>query len=639
MGIKFPDSVIQIDIESHSVTELQETDPYDFFRLGQWSWGEDTEIHTTTDLDEFRRQVLKAKMIVGHNIIAFDLIGIFGSPMPGVKLAKQHRLYDTMVAATLANPAPFGEYVKRDGTKAFCRKPEEFRPWYSLDNQAFQLGLPGKLPDLKQLAEEYSYRWEPQYSAKTGKKLKADKKVPIEGICCGFGAIPTDNERFVEYAKQDIRVTREVARRLLEKHPFNDYMKWEMEKVALATQIGRGNGFRVDVPATLQREKDQHEEAAWILKDLNDRFGFPLDGKAPLASKLGKEATINALSVVGVWEEALGKTKPSDSHPEGQTSFSGDNIMAATHHVQDAKGNWQRTDDGNPEAQALGEALALLAGQRSLPTLLLSTVYKDGKVHPEIFPYQRSARFSTTNPGLTIWDERYKDLLVAEPGCALVEFDFDNADGRAVAAASGDPEYAKRFLPGVDGHAINAVLIWGQEAYDASPGLLRQGAKAPGHGINYNMGVGKMVETTGISRSAAQAFKKNFYNLYKGVKSWQDRIIEFSKRTGYIVTDWGRKMPIEPKRWWTQTPAAIGQNATHEILMMGVSAVDERRLRQIVLTVHDAFLASIPLDTLEEDIKYFQEKFTRTWHPKGGQPIEFSLSNGPPGDNWKTCAH
>ena len=641
--MKFGNGVVHFDIESHSVTELGTMPPEEFFRLGQWAVGEGP-VHTTTDLGVFRRVLLKAKMLVGANILSFDLPAVFGDTMTGVRLAKAGRVYDTHVASLTANPPPFGSFQPFTGGKPLrCVDPPEFRKWIKLDQQAFSLGVQGKTGDINDIADRFMYRWEPVLTKtgkpsmttdkETGKKVPRLRRVPVDDApCCKFASIPVDDPQFIEYAERDVTVVREVARKLLEQEPYSEYVRRCMEDVAIDVQIGRGNGLRGDIPAAKQRIVDLHEEAAHTLEFLRSEFGMPVTGKKPLATKAGKEALIAALASVGVPESAIPRTAPTDAHPEGQPSFSADNILEVT-------------KDVGPDARALGEAVATLAGQRSLAELLMAEVEEDGKVHPEIFPLQRSGRNSTTKPGLTIWSPDFKDLLIADSDDdLLVEFDYSNCDARAVAAMSGDPEFAKRFEEGQDGHLINAHLLWGAETvgydkHDPVTAGYRQRAKAPGHGIGYNMGARKMAETTGLSLDECKTFVKNYQAAYPGVVTWQKRVAKQAERYGYVVSAFGRRMPVDPKRTFTMPQGLLGQNATHEILSAGLRACDERHLRMIKLGIHDAFLASVPKATMDEDIEYFIRVFSRTWHPEGGQAIDFTLEYGTPARDWASAAH
>lgn len=642
MPITFSDTTVSIDIEGHSVHERFDLPPERFFRLGQWSFGDDGPIHTTTDLEEFRAVIRSASLVIGHNITGFDLPSVFGmGSIEPVTMARGRKVLDTLVHATVAMPPPFDGYVNAKGQAMKCDGPSQFRRWYSLANLSHQLGLDGKLLDLSDLADEFGHVWEPTYSEKTGRRLKHDKKVKIEGLCCPYSAIPVDDERFVEYAKMDVVAARELARALLGRHGWSEYSQWEQVKAAIAAQVTR-NGLAVDQPLARAKERVQLEEAAYTLHWLNEEFGFPLKGKKPLATIPGKEALSEALVSVGVKIKDLAKTA------NGNPSFGADSVKAAAEKV--GKPKIKLVDDGsdrlaevvieqgfdNGPALALADAVGTLAGQRSIPQLALASVYEDGRVHPSIMALQRSRRFSTTEPGLTVTSPDHKDLYVADSDDdLLVVFDYSNADARAVAALSGDREFAKRFLPGADGHMINALAAWGPEVVATDPSGYRQRAKAPGHGWGYKIGARKLTLTTGIPEPEAKDFLTALNRKYPGVVAWQDQVAKFARMHGYVVNDWGTRLVTEPGREVTQGPALLGQNATHELLLEGCVRLPDRLLRRLKLTIHDAVMLSLAKATLDRDIELVIQCFSRTWHPKGGQAIDFTLSHSAPARTWK----
>lgn len=630
MTVEFNHRTLFVDIESHSVTERRDHAPRDYMTIAGYSWGEDPEVTITDDYDHLMEVVRSARVAIAHNGHGFDFDVLFASEEHHQRTL-QGKLFDTLVHAFLAAPAPFGGYTDHLGhyhkPPKGGFKPDHFRRWYKLDNLCHQFGIEGKYLDLKKFAHRFSYTEEPTYSEKTGKLLKATKKVPIEGQCCPYGAIPTDDPEFRAYLEQDVRCLRELARKLIEVQPVDAYARFEQEKASMAVLIGQRNGWRADVPVVTERIRSQHEEAAWILDDLRTTFDFPVSGKSPTTTAEGKEAIRSALASVGVLDSMLDRTDG------GAPSYSKDSLVAATEAV------------GTPEAVALGNALGILAGQRSLAVTARDSLDRDGFARPQIMALQRSARFSTTDPGLTIWDPSHKDYWVSDNDDELlVEFDYSNADARAVAAMSGDRKFAERFAPGMDGHLINAHLLWGEsvvgwDVHDPTTKEYRQRAKAPGHGIGYNMGWWKMAETTGLSEKECKRFIANYRKMYKGVTAWQERVVAFAREHGYVISDWGRRMPVEKGRENTQTPGLLGQNATHEILMGGVLRLPRRNARQIKVTVHDALVASIPKATLTEDIETFVRCLSTTWHPRGGQAVDFTLGYGTPARDWKSAAH
>ena len=640
-SIEFPPDTLFFDIETHSITERYTLHAREYFKIGGYAWGESDEVYITTDYDEMIEVIRRARMVVGANIHMFDLSVLFGpDSVEPVEMARQVRVFDIMTHATLALPAPDGVYTNRDGKEVACWKPAHYLKYYRLDNLAFQLGVPGKLEDvLDRLQKEAQYELVPQYSVKTGKLLKNPKKVKIEGLCCGYGAIDTGNEEYRAYLAQDVRAARDVARRLLEIWPFGEYEQREQMKWAIYAQISR-NGVLVDQDLATQRVVDMAEEAAYALDDLHRRFGLPLSGKKPLASDKGKEALLLALKSVGVEESDLARTD------KGNTSFSGDSIKAACGMVKDDEDNWHPGADANPDAVHLAELVAMLTGQRSLAELTLESVHPDGRVHPDIRPLQRSGRQSTTKPGMTVFDANHKDYFIADSDeHALVEFDLQNADQRAVGAMSGDRKYLLRFEPGQDGHLINAWAAWGKEVVGTDrknpvTAAYRQRAKAPGHGWSYRIGARKCAKTTGLSLEEAKAFLGALNREYSGVVAWQDRCSTRAGRDRYITNDWGRRMPVTPSRAYTQGPALMGQSTTNEILADGLISLPIRLLRMIKLTIHDAILASIPRATLERDRDLIARCLTQTWKPRyGGVQIEFPVTYGEPARNWKEAGH
>lgn len=634
--IEFSDDTLFLDIETHSVTERYGLPPWKFFRLGQWAWGEG-EVQTTTDYDEFMSVMDSAWMMVAHNGHAFDWSTMYGvKSLKPLHLAREGRLFDTLIHATLANPAPFGTFVDHTGTNRKCTKPEDFRKWYSLANQGHSLGVDGKLFDLSDLAERYEFEFHDQYSEKTGKLLKAKRKVRRD-VCCGYGHIPQDDPDFVAYAKQDIVALRNVARALLERMPYDEYARRAQMIMAICAQVSR-NGFRVDQDLMLQRIKDMAEAAAWTLKNLNESFGFPIDSKKPIATKAGKEALARAFGELGVPPERF------DTTASGAVSWSGDSVKKAA--------GYRVTDHGLVRPQTfsatqgaaldLADSVALLAGQRSLAELTQASLFEDGLVHPDIMPLQRSGRCSTTNPGLTIWDPSHKDYYIPyDPETqVLVSFDFSNADARAVAAESGDEVYAERFEPGADGHMINAIAAWGEEKVASDPAFYRTRAKAPGHGWGYGIGWWKLSQTTGLPAKESKTFLANMDKKFKKVKAWRDRVAKQAERLGYVINSWGRKMPVEPGREYTQASALYGQGDTNELLFDGLMRLPDRLITRVCLTVHDEVIACLDKATVVEDSETMVRCFSTVWKPRdGGRAIEFPLSAGEPGANWKEATH
>ena len=587
------------DIETHSADLLYTLPPEEFVRLIGYRWaGGETVL--TTNLDEIRDQILQARFIIGHNIHHFDLPAVFGvkSDMP-LQLARHGRVYDTFIHAGLVNPIPV-RYTDRHGKERNTSlwNPELKLRWYGLDEQAHQLGVPGKTADLDELAKEFG----------------------------GYGQIPVDDSRYLHYLSGDVQATDLVSRRLLELGTLNDYAQREQLIAAVAAVIS-ANGLRVDKEAAQARVDYLAERREQILTELVASYGFPTKGRSPWASSAGKEAILKALADCSITEI----TRPDwPRTAKGQLSLGGGALIDLTQ---------------GTEAEELGRAVAELKGQRSLAQLALDSMHPDGFVHPSITMLQLSGRWSTTKPGLTVWTNRgdgaeEKAYFIPDtPDESLLEIDYSNADARAVAAMSGDRRYAERFEPGADGHEINAVAAWGREKYDSDPAYYRNLAKPGGHGWGYRIGAKKLAATWGLPVAEAKGFLAQMNAQFHRVVAWQDRAAAAAAQYGYVTGHWGRRMPVDPQRSWTQGPALLGQNVTREIVCDSLIGFPDRVLRTVKAQIHDALLVSVKTARFEECRDYLVQKMTTSFHPLQGQRIDFPVSAGPAARNWREAKH
>jgi DNA polymerase-1 len=575
--------------------------PEEFVRLIGYKWA-GGEVVITTDLEQLKTQIMKARWIVGHNISHFDLPAVFGteSDWP-LKLAMEKRVYDTWPHATLVNPCP-RKYTNRKGQTALGEKPEQMRKWFSLDEQAFQLGVGGKAHDLKAMAKKHG----------------------------GFGSIPVDDPEFREYLIGDVLAAENVARELLKRGPLDEYALREQELQARAFVI-RANGFRVDDARAQARVDELTAKREKIISWLVEEYGFPTEGASPWATNAGKEAIFAALADAGITAKTR-KDWPKTA--TGNLSLGGEALLKIT--------------EGTP-AEELGKALAELKGQRSLAQLALDSQYPDGFAHPEITMLQRSGRWSTTKPGLTVWTARgpgavEKEYFVPDNDDeVLLEIDYSNADARGVAALSGDKNYAKRFEPGQDGHLLNAIAAWGEKAVlesEESKKKYRQMAKPLGHGWSYGGGYKTLSRQTGVDLADAKRFCEGMAWNFSDIVAWQERVRDYARHYGYVKNEWGRKLYVEEDRIFTQAPALLGQNVTREIVCDAILAMPIPVLRKVKCQIHDALAFSIPKDDWERWRDNLTDLMTVKFKPrKGGQEIEFPVEAGNPGANWYEAGH
>lgn len=593
--------ILFLDSETHSVADRWKMPPREFFRLGQYAWGLTGSVITTTDYDEIVQVVRSAAGVIAHNAHAFDISVMFGTDsVEPLQMAVNSRVFDTMVYAASVFPAP-ETYVARSGVvRHNGALPDNARKWFSLDNLCFQLGLSGKEGDLKSLADFYG----------------------------GYGLIPVDDPDFLRYAVQDVVALQELTFALLAAKTPTRYDWREQLNAAIDAQNSR-NGFKVDIPRAQARVQELSDRKEVILADLQSKYGLPTEGKSPWATTVGKAAIMSALSDYDITPENTPQWKQTAT---GSISLGGDTLIDIT------------TD--TPAAD-LGHALAELKGQRSLANLALDCVQPDGLVHPEITALQRSARKSTTHPGLTIWTSRgegavEKSYFIAGENEKLIEYDFSQADARIVAAYSGDEKFKERFAPGSDAHEITGRVVF-EDEYDTDPVKYRYIAKNLGHAYAYRAAVKKLTSMSGQPVEVVQRFVDKMEEAYTKVTQWQNRVAKLGKR-GFITNDWGRTIVIDPAHAYTQAPAMYGQSGTRELMVDALIRMlyyDIRIITWLKAQIHDALVFSIPEDELEWAVPKIKELMECDWAPSdgSGQRVHFSVSVGPIADNWMECGH
>lgn len=607
------------DVESHNAGKQYGMAPHEFVRLFQFAWNDGPvelkEVHTEADLEWVRNTIRQADYVVFHNGVAFDLSVIFGvESIEPLQMALDRKVIDTFVMASLVNPAPY-KYINKDGREVFdAAKPERAMRWLSLDEQAHQLGVPGKMGNLKELAKKYQ-----------------PDKTPVKEY--DYSKIPLDDEEFLAYARQDVVATRHIFKALLDMQRAQkysgDYIWREMIVNSLNAQISR-NGVLVNTAEAQSRVdellKEREEIMDWLVRD----FDMPTNSKQPWKTNAGKGAIIKAFESFGIVPEGndtWGRTA------SGAPSFSGETMLAVSE---------------GTEAEKLGRGLATLQGQRSLAQLALDSTYEDGRIHPDISCLQRSGRTSVQRPGLTVWTARgpgavEKRYMIADPGTKMVEMDYSAADARAVAAVSGDEDFAKRFAPGVDAHDLTGEIFFGNERYYADRTNLRQIAKIGGHSLAYRVGARKLAASVGVTVAEAAEYIDNYKKAYPWVTMWQETVTREGDK-GFVTNWWGRKMTVDPDRSFNQSAALIGQSSTREILFDGLIRIaydNIELIRWVRMTVHDAVVICVPEKDLDWGVTYFQEKMSMVFDPgtNVSQPVDFTLATGEPADDWFSAGH
>lgn len=650
------------DIESHNAGKQYGMSPREFGRLYQYAWN-DGPVVLTEDYDEMIRVIREADYVVGHNIISFDLSVLFGvESLEALYMAMNRKVIDTYYLANLLTPAPYAYTNKQGAVRTAAAKPiEHAMSWLGLENLCFQFGLEGKFGSLRDLAKKYN----------PPKTLVAD---------LDYSLIPLDDPDFRAYAEQDVPAMRGLYHYLIAKLKRDNYpgeYVWrEMELMSATVGQMARNGILVNQEYANERISEMATKREEVMAWLVENYDFPTTGKNPWATDKGKEVILQVLADFGITPETRDwpRNAPSAKSPEGSLKMGGEELKMLA-------------EGASPEAMEFVEAIASLKGMRTIPQLVMESMKEDGRVHPEISSLQRSGRWSFTKPGVTIFGERSealkadKALFVAAEGNVLAGFDYSSADARAMAALSGDDEFARRFETDAEGealhdaHNLTGEAMFGKEPYwksvdDKGKPTLRPVAKIAGHAQNYNVGGYKLANTlneaskkedlgltfwapanTRYGQKEIPFFEDSlltrdmisaFNEAYPWLKRFKDRSVEEGE-SGIITNSWGRRMKVDEGSAYTQGPALYGQSTTREIMGDAILKLIRRGdyyIRALRAIIHDELLVELDETRVEEDIKVIKECMEIDFDPKTNVSIviPFPVGYGY-GKTWKEAGH
>lgn len=591
--IDLPEGVITFDIESDSVRKVWTTGP-EFVRITGYQKGD--TVRVTDDFDVVAAELEQARVIVGHNLMGFDILPLaLHRGFDIHRMAEDGRLYDTQLTEVLLNP-PTDDIPPRAVPKK-----------YGLDALAEAKFGTGKDGDLKALVKEF------------GGDPQKDE----------FAVIPVDDERYVRYCATDVSLTARIARGQRRTPSQAEYIRREHRIAAIAAQI-RINGFRVDEPELRRRAEVNRARKKELAAELISEYGLPTtrkDGKTPTANPAGTEEGKLKLDEAFT---ALGVTLPRS--PSGDLPSTSKETMIAL-------ANEYRN---RPDILHLVDKVQALNGVRSVYDTALENLHPDGRVHPEIAMYQASGRWSTTKPGLTVFGKRggrhvEREIFLPEPGHVIISADLSQVDARAIAAWCQDPAYLGLFEEGqeFDSHQLVAMAIWN----DVNR---REDAKACGHGYNYGLGFAKLAKTAGSAEVAAQ-FMRSMEQQFPLLAQWKDQVRREAVDNGHVLDNgWGRTLRITPGREYTQAPALMGQSAARDIMMEGLLRIPRELYIFLRAQVHDEIVMSVPEDRAAEIEATVVEALSFPWSPFNGtrghvRQVQIEAGVGKRGESWGAC--
>jgi DNA polymerase I len=259
-----------------------------------------------------------------------------------------------------------------------------------------------------------------------------------------------------------------------------------------------------------------------------------------------------------------------------------------------------------------------------------------------------TGRLSSSTPNLQNIPIRKKEgkkirkAFIPKSGHLLISADYSQIELRVLAHCADDKILIKAFNNDEDIHHRTAL-----EVFEVMPQFvtsdLRNQAKTINFGIVYGMSAFRLANDLNISRKMADAYIKNYFKRYYGVKTFIDSTIEETKRTREVFTIFGRKRRIDDinssnvnvrnfaQRAAVNTPI---QGSAADLIKLAMikmeAALEKNNLNsQMLLSVHDEIIFETPFEEKDQLIDLAKEVMENV-HPLK-VPLKVNFGTG---ENW-----
>ncbi|MEJ5376595.1 MAG: DNA polymerase I [bacterium] len=259
-----------------------------------------------------------------------------------------------------------------------------------------------------------------------------------------------------------------------------------------------------------------------------------------------------------------------------------------------------------------------------------------------------TGRLSSSGPNLqnipvrTELGQRIRSAFVPGEGCWFLSADYSQVELRILAHLSADPVLREAFQKGHDVHARTAAELLGIPLESVTAQMRRE-AKVVNFGIIYGMTAYGLAKELGVEQKVAQAYIDGYFQRYKGVRAYLDKVLEQAREKGYVETLLGRRRYLPEilssnptarkfaERTAINTPI---QGTAADLIKKAMIRIHNRLraegcLSRMILQVHDELLLEV-LEPEREKIEALVKKEMESVHSLD-VPLKVDLGWG---KNW-----
>jgi DNA polymerase-1 len=257
-----------------------------------------------------------------------------------------------------------------------------------------------------------------------------------------------------------------------------------------------------------------------------------------------------------------------------------------------------------------------------------------------------TGRLSSSNPNLQniplteMGGVNVRKAFVAEAGKMLLAADYSQVELRVMAHCSADEKLIEAFANDFDIHQHTADTVFGKDMF-SSEKERRKRAKIINFSVLYGSGPFSLSKELGVSFKEAKEFIDMYFDKYRGVKSFIERVIQEAEANPIVKTISGRIREIPEIMSANKTVKDNGKRMAINTVIQG-SAADIIKIAMInihkqlqgmesrlIMQVHDELVFEY---TPAEESKLFElvkREMEHAW--KLEVPLKVTLKKG---TNW-----
>ncbi len=227
-----------------------------------------------------------------------------------------------------------------------------------------------------------------------------------------------------------------------------------------------------------------------------------------------------------------------------------------------------------------------------------------------------TGRLSSKNPNLqnipvkTDLGRRIREAFVAGRGCLLLSADYSQIELRVLAHLSQDSKLMEAFQKDEDVHARTALELFGVNG-QALSAQMRAVAKTVNFAVIYGMSPYGLSQQLNIPGPAAKEYIDKYFQTYRGVKEFKDRLLNEARVKGYVSTLTGRRRYLPDVNSANKNIRALAERMAFNTPIQGTAAdmikvamVDIwKGIRdmesRMILSVHDELIFEAPEPEVE----------------------------------------